>query len=77
MKTAYDQLDVALDRDTSRRQVTQGLGALVLGALGALVLRQPAAAKTCKQKCKDNNCGRLSPRKCNRRCTQRCKDKND
>ena len=43
MKTAYDQRDVALDRDTSRRQVTQGFGALVLGALGALLLRQPAA----------------------------------
>jgi hypothetical protein len=75
MKTTFDQLTQQFGQDASRRQAVKGLAALAFGSLGLAGFGQAASAKTCKQKCKDQNCGTLSPKRCNRRCRQRCRGK--
>jgi hypothetical protein len=51
------------------------LGALALGSLGLASVSEAEAEKNCKQKCRDKNCGDLTPRKCSNRCKQRCRGK--
>ena len=77
MTTSFDRLARQLGQNASRRQAALGLGALALGSLGLASLSQVEAEKNCKQKCKDKNCGSLTPSKCSKRCKQRCRGKNN
>jgi hypothetical protein len=54
-----------------------GIGALALGSLGLAGVIDAQAEKNCKQKCKDKNCGDLTPAKCSKRCKQRCRGKDN
>ena len=75
MRTTFDLVTRQFGQDASRRRAVASLGALALGALGLADVQPAAAVRNCKQKCKRDNCGTLSPRKCSRRCRRRCRDK--
>ncbi len=75
MGTPFDNVTRQLGQNSSRRQAVLGLGALALGSLGLASVSEAEAEKNCKQKCRDKNCGNLTPRKCSNRCKQRCRGK--
>ena len=77
MNTSFDRMTRQFGQVASRRQAAMGMAELALGALGLANVAETAAEKNCKQKCKDKNCGDLTPAKCSKRCKQRCRGKNN
>ena len=79
MSERIDALATTVAAGTTRRSALRGVGALALGALGILGMKQRTAARDsacrqCKRTCRRNNRkpGKKNPNNCARRCRDRC-----